>query len=78
MVCHFVVWWGAMSSQWPVYIARFMAWLCGGGLPVSSHPTAVIGENKKKLHFCLHNMQYAQNLGIFSRGGARQFAVLAH
>jgi len=44
MVCHFVVWWGAMSSQWPIYIARFMAWLCGGGLPVSSHPTAVIGE----------------------------------
>jgi len=44
MVCHFVVWWGAMSSQWPVYIARFRARLCGGGLPVSSHPTAVIGE----------------------------------
>jgi len=33
-----------MSSQWPVYTARFMAWLCGGGLPVSSHPTAVIDE----------------------------------
>jgi hypothetical protein len=78
MVCHFVVWWGAMSSQWPVYIARFMAWLCGGGLLVSSHPTAVIGKKQKKLHFCLHNMQYAQNLGIFSRGGAWQFAVLAH
>ena len=67
-----------MSSQWPVGKARPGALLCCDGSQVSSHPTAVISKNRQKLNFCLHYMQYAQNLGIFAHGGAQHFPVLAH
>jgi len=43
MVCHFVVLGYTAHRHLLTAAARFMAWLCGGGVPVSSHPSRVIG-----------------------------------